>query len=122
MALQSDDGWSPTVRIGRRAGNLTLNFEWRLDPRQESSKAAKAGGLFRVGYGNSLTKIADVHINLAIWLGAAGAERVNGQLSFEERLGLLVDSEAVERELRQNTARLKRAKMKQAATVRSSGM
>jgi len=39
-----------------------------------------------------------------------------GQLSFDERLGLLVDSEAAERESRQNTARLKRAKLKQAAT------
>jgi DNA replication protein DnaC len=39
-----------------------------------------------------------------------------GQLSFEERLGLLVDSEAAERESRQNAARLKRAKLKQAAT------
>ncbi len=38
------------------------------------------------------------------------------QLSFDERLGLLVDSEAAERESRQNTARLKRAKLKQAAT------
>jgi hypothetical protein len=32
-----------------------------------------------------------------------------GQLSFDERLGLLVDSEAAERESRQNGARLKRA-------------
>jgi DNA replication protein DnaC len=39
-----------------------------------------------------------------------------GQLSFEERLGLLVDCEAAERESRQNTARLKRAGLKQAAT------
>jgi DNA replication protein DnaC len=39
-----------------------------------------------------------------------------GQLSFDERLGLLVDSEAAERESRQNSARLKRAKLKQAAT------
>ena len=39
-----------------------------------------------------------------------------GQLSFDERLGLLVDSEAAERESRQNTARLKRARLKQAAT------
>ena len=39
-----------------------------------------------------------------------------GQLSFEERLGLLVDSEAADRESRQNGARLKRAKLKQAAT------
>lgn len=39
-----------------------------------------------------------------------------GLLSFEERLGLLVDSEAAERESRQNAARLKRAKLKQAAT------
>ena len=38
------------------------------------------------------------------------------QLSFEERLALLVDSEATERESRQNVARLKRAKLKQAAT------
>jgi len=38
------------------------------------------------------------------------------QLSFDERLGLLVDSEAAERESRQNAARLKRAKLKQAAT------
>ncbi len=38
------------------------------------------------------------------------------QLSFEERLGLLVDSEAAERESRQNATRLKRAKLKQAAT------
>ncbi len=38
------------------------------------------------------------------------------QLSFEERLGLLIDSEMAERESRQNTARLKRAKLKQAAT------
>lgn len=40
----------------------------------------------------------------------------NGLLSFEERLGLLVDSEAAERESRQNAARLKRARLKQAAT------
>jgi DNA replication protein DnaC len=39
-----------------------------------------------------------------------------GQLSFEERLGLLVDCEVAERESRQNSARLKRAKLKQAAT------
>lgn len=39
-----------------------------------------------------------------------------GQLSFEERLGLLVDSELAERESRQNASRLKRAKLKQAAT------
>ncbi len=39
-----------------------------------------------------------------------------GQWSFEERLGLLVDSEAADRESRQNAARLKRAKLKQAAT------
>ena len=39
-----------------------------------------------------------------------------GQLSFDERFGLIVDSEAAERESRQNTARLKRAKLKQAAT------
>ena len=32
-----------------------------------------------------------------------------GQLSFDERLGLLVDSEAAERESRQNASRLKRA-------------
>lgn len=38
------------------------------------------------------------------------------QLSFDERLGLLVDSEAAERESRQHAARLKRAKLKQAAT------
>jgi DNA replication protein DnaC len=38
------------------------------------------------------------------------------QLSFEERLGLLIDSELAERESRQNTARLKRARLKQAAT------
>jgi len=38
------------------------------------------------------------------------------QLAFEERLGLLIDSELAERESRQNTARLKRAKLKQAAT------
>lgn len=39
-----------------------------------------------------------------------------GQLSFEERLGLLVDCEVAERESRQNNARLKRAKLRQAAT------
>jgi len=39
-----------------------------------------------------------------------------GQLAFEERLGLLIDSELAERESRQNGARLKRAKLKQAAT------
>jgi DNA replication protein DnaC len=39
-----------------------------------------------------------------------------GQLSFDERLGLLVDSEAADRESRQNAARLKRARLKQAAT------
>ena len=39
-----------------------------------------------------------------------------GQLSFEERLGLLADSESAERESRQNALRLKRAKLKQAAT------
>jgi DNA replication protein DnaC len=38
------------------------------------------------------------------------------QLSFEERLGLLVDGEAAERQSRQNATRLKRAKLKQAAT------
>ena len=38
------------------------------------------------------------------------------QLAFEERLGLLIDSEFAERESRQNTARLRRAKLKQAAT------
>jgi len=40
-----------------------------------------------------------------------------GQLSFEERLGLLVDAELAERESRQNGARLKRAKLRQAATL-----
>lgn len=39
-----------------------------------------------------------------------------GQLTFEERLGLLVDAEMAERESRQNGARLKRAKLRQAAT------
>jgi len=39
-----------------------------------------------------------------------------GQLTFDERLGLLVDSEVAERESRQNASRLKRAKLKQAAT------
>lgn len=39
-----------------------------------------------------------------------------GQLSFDDRLGLLVDSEMAERESRQNAARLKRARLKQAAT------
>ena len=39
-----------------------------------------------------------------------------GQLTFEERLGLLVDAELAERESRQNGARLKRAKLRQAAT------
>ncbi|WP_295443977.1 IS21-like element helper ATPase IstB [uncultured Thiodictyon sp.] len=38
------------------------------------------------------------------------------QLSFEERLGLLVDCERAERDSRQNATRLKRAKLKQAAT------
>lgn len=38
------------------------------------------------------------------------------QLSFDERFGLIVDSEFAERESRQNAARLKRAKLKQAAT------
>ena len=38
------------------------------------------------------------------------------QLAFEERLGLLIGSELAERESRQNAARLKRAKLKQAAT------
>jgi DNA replication protein DnaC len=38
------------------------------------------------------------------------------QLSFEERLGLLVDGESAERASRQNATRLKRAKLKQAAT------
>ena len=38
------------------------------------------------------------------------------QLSFEERFGVIVDSEVAERESRQNAARLKRAKLKQAAT------
>ena len=38
------------------------------------------------------------------------------QLSFDDRLGLLVDSELAERESRQNAARLKRAKLKQTAT------
>lgn len=40
-----------------------------------------------------------------------------GQLTFEERLGLLVDAELAERESRQNGARLKRAKLRQAATL-----
>jgi DNA replication protein DnaC len=39
-----------------------------------------------------------------------------GQLSFDERFGLIVDSEVAERESRQNAGRLKRAKLKQAAT------
>jgi len=39
-----------------------------------------------------------------------------GQLSFDERLGLIVDSELAERESRQNASRLKRAKLKHAAT------
>jgi len=39
-----------------------------------------------------------------------------GQLSFDERLGLIVDGELAERESRQNASRLKRAKLKQAAT------
>ena len=38
------------------------------------------------------------------------------QLLFEDRLSLLIDSELAERESRQNAARLKRAKLKQAAT------
>ena len=38
------------------------------------------------------------------------------QLAVEERLGLLIESEFAERESRQNAARLKRAKLKQAAT------
>jgi len=37
-------------------------------------------------------------------------------LLFEDRLSLLIDSELAERESRQNAARLKRAKLKQAAT------
>jgi DNA replication protein DnaC len=49
-------------------------------------------------------------------LAHQGASPEIGQLSFEERLGLLVDSEAAERESRQNAARLKRARLKQAAT------
>lgn len=40
-----------------------------------------------------------------------------GQLTFEERLGLLVDAELAERESRQNGARLKRAKLRQPATL-----
>ena len=48
---------------------------------------------------------------------AAQAQQADiGHLGFEERLGLLLDSEAAERESRQNAARLKRAKLKQAAT------
>ena len=48
---------------------------------------------------------------------AAQAQQADiGQLGFEERLGMLLDSEAAERESRQNAARLKRAKLKQAAT------
>lgn len=48
---------------------------------------------------------------------AAQAQQTDiGQLGFEERLGLLLDSEAAERESRQNAARLKRAKLKLAAT------
>lgn len=39
------------------------------------------------------------------------------QLSFAERLGLLVDCEAAERESRQTTTRLRRARLKQAATA-----
>ncbi len=48
---------------------------------------------------------------------AAQAQQADiGHLGFEERLGLLLDSEAAERESRQNASRLKRAKLKQAAT------
>ena len=57
-------------------------------------------------------------------LGLDGmAEAYSGQrsgpdsatLGFDERLGLLLDSEMAERESRQNTARLKRAKLKHVA-------
>ena len=48
---------------------------------------------------------------------AAQAQQTDiAHLGFEERLGLLLDSEAAERESRLNAARLKRAKLKQAAT------
>lgn len=48
---------------------------------------------------------------------AAQAQQADiGQLGFDERLGLLLDCEAAERESRQNATRLKRAKLKQAAT------
>ncbi len=40
----------------------------------------------------------------------------SGQLTFDERFGLIVDSEVAERESRQNASRLKRAKLKHAAT------
>ena len=49
-------------------------------------------------------------------LAAQSQQADIGQLGFEERLGLLLDSEAAERESRQNATRLKRAKLKQAAT------
>lgn len=50
-------------------------------------------------------------------LAQQGQHAEIGQLSFEERLGLLVDAEMAERESRQNGARLKRAKLRQAATL-----
>lgn len=46
-------------------------------------------------------------------LAAQSQQADIGQLGFEERLGLLLDSEAAERESRQNATRLKRAKLKQ---------
>lgn len=53
---------------------------------------------------------------MARGLAQQGGNPEINQLSFEERLGLLVDCEVAERESRQNNARLKRAKLKQAAT------
>lgn len=49
-------------------------------------------------------------------LSAQGQQVDIGELSFEDRLGLLIDSEVAERESRQNASRLKRAKLKLAAT------
>ena len=55
-------------------------------------------------------------IGMANALASQNQQADISQLSFEERLGLLIDSEVAERETRQNAARLKRAKLKQAAT------
>lgn len=49
-------------------------------------------------------------------LAEQGTQREVDRLAFEERLGLLVDREVTERESRQLTSRLRRAKLRETAT------